>query len=524
LGDGEQQALEQQPSKASRGALPLKVFINYRREDTDAAALLLYDRLAPHFGPENVFLDVKTIEVGTKWLEEVKSRGAGGGVFLALIGRNWLASLAHRQPRAPGDPEDFVAVELELALGRWPGKVIPILVGGARMPDPVKLPRPLRPLSACQAVELRHGSFDEDVERLIADLSALSRDVGADPVSREPTHDSKIEDAAERADVPRHGPLTQAQPVSVRGPDAAHYETVLGCMAEEGTVVPVLGLCVRGALPDAEQLAAHLAARFKLGAAAHDLAEVAQHVAIAEGPSFLHRAMKDALRLEPEPNGVHRFLARFPRRLSELGRPARYQMLVSTGYDTALERAFDAEGEAYDLAVFMASGADKGNFVHVPWRGEPKLITEAGRYRGFPIDSYDELERTVIVKVLGAAEGGEGNYRWDRSYVLTEDQYIDYLVTDEVGSVVPLQILNKLTSSHCLFLGYAMRDWSLRVFLKRIWRGRPLEDRSWAIEHAPDGLEKDFWSALQVELLAASPDDYVEQLDARMRAWGEAGA
>jgi hypothetical protein len=299
---------------------------------------------------------------------------------------------------------------------------------------------------------------------------------------------------------------------------------VLKYMVEEGTVVPVLGSRVRGTLPDAAQLAAHLAARFNLDSGSLDLAEVAQHVAIAEGPSFLYRAIKDALRLGPEPSEVHRFLARFPGRLAELGQPAQHQMLVSTNYDTALEQAFDVQGEPYDLAVFMASAADKGKFVHVPWRGEPRIITEASKYREFPIDPYDELERTVIVKILGAAEGGEGEYRWDRSYVLTEDQYIDYLVTDQIGSVVPLQILNKLTSSHCLFLGYAMRDWSLRVFLKRIWQGRPLEDKSWAIEHEPDALEKDFWNSLHVELLAASPDEYAKQLDARVQAWSAAGA
>jgi hypothetical protein len=75
-----------------------------------------------------------------------------------------------------------------------------------------------------------------------------------------------------------------------------------------------------------------------------------------------------------------------------------------------------------------------------------------------------------------------------------------------------------------LFLGYTMRDWSLRVFLKRIWQGRPLEDKSWAIEHEPDALEKDSWNSLRVELLAASPDDYANQLDARIAAYPGGGA
>jgi hypothetical protein len=489
-------------------------------------ALLLYDRLVPHFGADNVFLDVKSLSLGTKWLQEIKFRGASGGAVLALIGRDWLASLKERERRSPGEPEDVVALELELALGRWPGRVIPIVVGGTTMPDAVSLPRPLRALAACQTHELRHGSFDEDVRQLVASLKTpppLHKEQAIEGAGATTTASRPVPPADERSGA-RSGRLPSSPRSPILAPEPAHYETVLSCMVEEGTVVPVLGSRARGTLPDAEQLAAHLAHRFKLDPGRLDLAEVAQHVAVAEGPSFLDRALKEAFRLDPEPSGVQRFLARFPRRLNELGQPARYQMIVSTNYDNALERAFDAEDEPYDLAVFVANGSEKGKFVHVPWRGQPRVINEAGKYRDFPIDPYDELERTVIVKILGAAAGGDGEHRWDRSYVLTEDQYIDYMVTDEIGTVVPLQILNKLTSSHCLFLGYVMRDWSLRVFLKRVWRGRPLEDKSWAIEREADQLEKDFWNSLHVELLAASPDDYAGELAARIGAWSVAGA
>ena len=84
--------------------------------------------------------------------------------------------------------------------------------------------------------------------------------------------------------------------------------------------------------------------------------------------------------------------------------------------------------------------------------------------------------------------------------------------SNPVESLVPVQILGKLTDSHCLFLGYAMRDWHLRVFLKRIWRGQPLGSKSWAVERDPDVLEKDFWSQFGVEFFAAALDEYVEAL------------
>ena len=67
------------------------------------------------------------------------------------------------------------------------------------------------------------------------------------------------------------------------------------------------------------------------------------------------------------------------------------------------------------------------------------------------------------------------------NFVITEDDYIGYLTQSPVESLIPLQILNKVRDSHFLFLGYRMRDWTLRVFLQRIWGEQPLEARSWAV-------------------------------------------
>ena len=71
---------------------------------------------------------------------------------------------------------------------------------------------------------------------------------------------------------------------------------------------------------------------------------------------------------------MHRFLARFPRMLEELGLEKRYQLIVTTNFDTALEQAFDDELEPYDLAVYMANGPDNGKFVHFPHDGAPVAI------------------------------------------------------------------------------------------------------------------------------------------------------
>ena len=314
--------------------------------------------------------------------------------------------------------------------------------------------------------------------------------------------------------------LSEFQSSTVPAPSGAHYATVLQSMLN-GSFVPVLGNDVRGALPDADDLAAHLAEVFALELAVPDLAEVTQRLVLAKGPEDLDQAIEQMLTPEPEPNATHRFLARFPGRLRELGLQAKYQMIVTTHYDCALEEAFRDEREAYDLAIFLGGGIDedgpdKGKFLHVPWEGEPQVIDQPSEYRGFKIDGRDVLDRTLIVKINGAVRGGERGYRWDRSYVLTENQYIDYLVGDGMERLVPCQLLKVLKGSHCLFLGYPLRDWSGRVFLKRTWKGQ-LKNPSWAIQHQPDAVESDAWGSFgRVELLAMSPDDYVSELDARL--------
>ena len=516
------------------------VFINYRHEDSEEAAVRLYERLAPEFGADHVFLDVKTLELGTKWLTEIKTRGGQGAAFLALIGPGWLAALEDRKHVLPGDPQDYVLLELELALHRWTGKVIPVLLGRTTMPAAVKLPKPIRALAGIQALHLRPLSFEQDVATLIEEIGTLpdgprpapeqtTNGSAPQPPDGAPTQTGKkrraapVERTADRT--PEAGEPAAAEQAVAPAPDQAHYESVLGKMVREGSVVPVLGSGVRGALPDAEQLASHLVQKFGLELTSADLAEVAQHVAVSEGWSFLDKAIFEALTPQPEPQETHRFLAGFPRRLRDAeGVEERCQMIVTTNYDSSLEQAFDDAGEEYDLAVFLATGtdsagADKGKFLHVPWKEEPRVISEPARYREFKIDRFDELERTLIVKINGAAEGGEGDLRWDGNYVLTEDHYIDYLACDQVARLVPYQILNKLTGSHCLFLGYRMRDWSLRVFLKRAWQGRQLTNTSWAVERCVDAWERDSWKGLNVEVLSASPDDYANALDVLLTQW-----
>ena len=504
-----------------------RIFINYRHEDTAGEALLLYDRLASRFNPADVFLDVISIGAGEEWLKQIRAHGAHGGAFLALIGGHWLVSLKERTLELEsGDApnEDYVRREIEWALRDWPGEVIPVLVGTA-MPNAQTLPKSIRAITSKQAVELRHRSFDDDVEALIKKIEAIA--LKARPSDYPGSSDVEIaEFVAEAPPAGAVGAPTSVAPIElpsgVMAPGADHFEEVVGQLLR-GTVVPILGSHVWGSIPDSGELATYLAGELDLPELAQsvDLAEVAQYAAVTIGDSYLYRAVRKAIR-ERQPIAVQRFLAGLPKQFETQGLEPMYQLILTSNYDNALEQAFEDEHEPFDLAIYMAK---TGQFVHYPWSEDATgsggvAITTPENYSGFPIDVDEgDLQRTVIVKIHGGTDGSVEQLHQGEDYVLTEDQYIDYFPTEDIRSVVPVQILQKLRDSHNLFLGYRMRNWNERIFLRRLWHKKPLKEKSWAIDGRPDSFERDGWRMYPfITLFGASLPDYVGHLSVQLQS------
>ena len=146
------------------------VFISYRREDASGHAGRLSDRLIARFGAARVFMDVQDILPGQNFAEAIDRTLAQCDHLLAVIGPRWLQDLAAR----PIANEDFVRQELSAALTRGL-TVIPVLVGGAKMPRQADLPPELAAFAQCQAVEVRDDRFDEDTARLIGYLAGERR-------------------------------------------------------------------------------------------------------------------------------------------------------------------------------------------------------------------------------------------------------------------------------------------------------------------------------------------------------------
>src|SRR5207244_2017515 len=83
------------------------------------------------------------------------------------------------------------------------------------------------------------------------------------------------------------------------------------------------------------------------------------------------------------------------------------------------------------------------------------------------------LERRPVILKLHGQIARTATREWE-SFVVTEDDYIDYLARTEVAGVLPVSLAAALRRSHFLFLGYTMADWTRRVTLHRLWGHQPL--------------------------------------------------
>ena len=126
-------------------------------------------------------------------------------------------------------------------------------------------------------------------------------------------------------------------------------------------------------------------------------------------------------------------------------------------------------------------------------------------------NSYAELSpdrRTVVLKIHGQVDTSPD--RDVESFVVSEDDYIDYLASTDIANVVPVTVAARLRRSHFLFLGYALAGWSFRVFLHRVWRDERVRYRSWAVHPASTALEREFWRQRGIDVLDVPLEEYLE--------------
>lgn len=146
-----------------------KIFISYRREDTEYPAQSIYEKIVARFGRDSVVFDVDTIPIGFDFRDYLNQEVSKCDVLLAVIGDRWLDILKQRL----NEPKDFVRIEIQAALER-DIPVVPVLVKNASVPSVTDLPPELSELAYKQATEVRAGSdYQNHLRRLISGLDNL---------------------------------------------------------------------------------------------------------------------------------------------------------------------------------------------------------------------------------------------------------------------------------------------------------------------------------------------------------------
>lgn len=285
-------------------------------------------------------------------------------------------------------------------------------------------------------------------------------------------------------------------------PAAEGVESEIVAALLSGKVVPVLGL------DGGDELARQLAGTFEVpDQASQALSWVSQYVAAIRGDGPLHDELHERFRSDTDVRPVHRLLARLPAILRERGAPC--PLVVTTAFDHGVEQAFADAGEELDVVTYVAGGPRRGRFVHCPPGETPRAVDVPNEYAELSPD-----RRTALLRLRGAVDASPER-TWE-SFVVTEDDHIDYPGAGELEGAIPVMLAARLRRSHLLFLGYELADWNLRLVVSRLRGGRSAPYASWAVRAGPTPLELAFWRHLDVQVLDVDEDAFVGLLDARL--------
>lgn len=265
-------------------------------------------------------------------------------------------------------------------------------------------------------------------------------------------------------------------------------------------------------LPTGEELALHLAESFKVDEPnKSDLIRVSQYIAVMHGASDLNDELHDVYARDAQPTALHRFWAELPAILRTRGVANPYPIVFTANFDDLLERAFQDEKVPYDVLVYQAPRShEPGKFLHRTFEGDERTVTYGPEYADIDLNT-----RATVVKVHGAVQRGDP----DRdSFAVTEDQHLNYLRSD-IAQLLPKVLLQRVFEANMLFIGVNLRRWDLRGLLQRLGENKY---PPWVIQPNADRVDLKFWNMLQVNILDLPPEEFIQNLAARLSDAGGA--
>lgn len=203
----------------------IKVFVSYRRKDSQAYTEHIHDRLVQKFGQRNVFLDVDNyIPAGQEFPEVLKSHLDQADVVVVVIGPDWadMPEDTDATKRRLDNKNDFVRMEVQRGIEAEYVAVVPVLINDATMP--ANLPEPIRKLSELEPLSIRvFPNFDTDVQTLIESVEHAGFEMQSQNPNPRITYDNDfflylLDIHKEDAIANRNGNLTDKQTEVVDSP------------------------------------------------------------------------------------------------------------------------------------------------------------------------------------------------------------------------------------------------------------------------------------------------------------------
>ena len=212
-----------------------------------------------------------------------------------------------------------------------------------------------------------------------------------------------------------------------------------------GKCTPFLGAgACFGALPLGSEIAQKWAKdyHYPMEDSADDLARVAQFIAVEYNDwvypkdlllkQFFSNVAPPNFKKQDEPHGV----------LAELPLP----VYMTTNYDDFMVQALRSQNKDPKQELCR-------------WN---KLV----KNRPSVFDSGSDFKPTTANPVVYHLHG-HGPQEYSHSLVLTEDDYLDFLVNISTDrGLIPTRIQEALTGASLMFIGYGLRDWDFRVLFR----------------------------------------------------------
>ena len=151
-----------------------RLFICYRRDDTQDAAGRLYDRLVDSFGADRVFMDIDSVPLGIDFVEHLTEQIGRCSAVIVMIGKQWHTIKDKKRRRRLDNEDDLVRAEIRAALQQQI-PVIPVTVQNAIMPQAEDLPDDIRLLARRNGIQLDAARWRTDVERLLKELDRVMK-------------------------------------------------------------------------------------------------------------------------------------------------------------------------------------------------------------------------------------------------------------------------------------------------------------------------------------------------------------